>query len=90
MWESRGWLSAPLVLAAVLMGLLVVGLTRARYREMPASDETLQGRLELTQAIADLDDQFDDDDVGEAAYASRRGVLKRRLLRLAWEEEPQL
>ena len=88
--ETRGWLAAPLVLAAVLMGLLVAGLAGTRYREAAAPDETPQERLELVQTIAELDDQFDDDEIEEAAYASRREVLKRQLLRLAWEEEPRL
>ncbi|MCH7706334.1 MAG: hypothetical protein IIB33_04735 [Chloroflexi bacterium] len=78
------------ILAAVLMGLLVVGLVGARYRETPASDETPQGRLELVRAIAELDDRFDGDEIEEAAYASRREALKRQLLRLAWAEEPRL
>ena len=87
--ETRGWLAAPLVLAAVLMGLLVAGLAGTRYREAAAPDETPQERLELVQTIAELDDQFDDDEIEEARYASRREVLKRQLLRLAWEEEPR-
>lgn len=87
-WETRGWLATPLVLAAALMVLLVVGLAGARYKETLVSAETPQGRLELAQAIAELDDRFDSDEIEESTYTSRRGALKKRLLQLAWEEEP--
>ena len=89
-WETRGWLAAPLVLTAVLIGLLVTGLVGARYRETSISDETPQERLELVRAIAGLDDQFDDDEIEEAAYATLRKILKRRLLQQAWKEEARL
>jgi hypothetical protein len=90
LWQTRGWLAAPLVLAIVLIGLLVTGLVGARYRETPTSDEAPQGRLDLLRAIAELDDRFDDDEIEEAAYTTLREVLKRRLLGQAWEEEPRL
>ena len=87
LWATRGWLAAPAVLAGALLALLMAGLTRARYRETPALAESPQGRLELVRAIAELDDLLESDEIEEAAHESRRDALKRRLLRLAWEEE---
>ena len=81
--ESTAIWVVPITLVLGLAGLLVIGILRRRRVPLVAEGSAVQGvstRNELIQAIVDLDDRFQRNEVTEQEHNSQRLILKAQLL----------
>ena len=86
--NTLSWMAVVLVaLLLALASLLVVGLRKTEVPELAAAGDNGLGQTSLAQAIAALDDQFQQGELVETAYQEQRRALKAHLLRLARQEE---
>ena len=77
----------PSVVGIVLASLLLIGAFKPSVPSHPLPDDTVQAqggtnhdRAQLVREVADLDERFQNGEVAEADYWSRRGQLKSTIL----------
>ena len=85
--DTSWTLALTVALSLALVALLLIGLRITRPSQPVTAGDVPQSRPALAQAIAALDDRYQQGESTEAAYRERRKALKARLLRLAWQEE---
>ncbi len=70
------------VAALAVLGLLLIPVVRRRQARAVPLESTADERMELLQAMADLDDEFEAGKISEAEYKEERARLKAELLEL--------
>ena len=81
--ESTAVWVAPIALVLGLSGLIVIGIVRRRGARSVAEDSVAQEvptRDELIQAIVDLDNRLERNEVTEQEHEHQRQILKAKLL----------
>ncbi len=68
--------------ALAVLGLLLIPVLRRRQERAATAESTADERMELLQAMADLDDEFEAGKISEAEYKEQRARLKAELLEL--------
>jgi hypothetical protein len=68
--------------ALAVLGLLLIPVVRRRQARAVPLESTADERMELLQAMADLDDEFEAGKISEAEYKEERARLKAELLEL--------